>query len=191
MVMTSVQQRKMNSLQPLEFFFHNVDWFECVWKMSACKSAPTRRKYGAIALYSRRRRKQVIDHERCSSLATATAHVDQWQQMKASQYYVFGGFIKCNPLRTISFIVYRSKSRLLFYFVDEGWDVFYMGGGGNLEKQNVEWPIFRNLKIADVKSYGSSRYSIFIYELIFWFFKKFIEHSNFRFFLGFNTKIIW
>ena len=32
----------------------------------------------------------------------------------------------------------------------------FIGGGHNFERPNVELPIFRNLKIANVKAYGSS-----------------------------------
>ena len=37
----------------------------------------------------------------------------------------------------------------------------FSGGGRNFERPNVEWPIFRNSKFANVKSYESSSYLIF------------------------------
>ena len=56
-------------------------------------------------------------------------------------------------------------------------------GGRNFERPNLERPIFRNLKIANVESYERSNYSIvLVTKLFISFFLKLFEHSNFGFF---------
>ena len=64
------------------------------------------------------------------------------------------------------------------------------GGGRNFERPNVERPIFRNLKIADVKSYEVQLFDFFIYEIICSFFFKLFEHSIF-FYPNFNALIFY
>ena len=56
------------------------------------------------------------------------------------------------------------------------------GQGRNFERPHVERPIFRNLKIANVKNYEVQFFDFFIYGLFL------LEHANFRFFsiLTFN-----
>ena len=53
-----------------------------------------------------------------------------------------------------------------------------MGGGRNFER-----PIFRNLKIPNVKEFREVQlFDFFIYEIIFSFFFQLLEHSKFGFF---------
>ena len=51
-----------------------------------------------------------------------------------------------------------------------------MGGGQNLDRQNVEWPIFRNFKIANTKMMKDELFDSFIIEFIF--FSFFINYLN-------------
>ena len=48
-------------------------------------------------------------------------------------------------------------------------------GGQNFERRNVERPIFRNFKIANIKMTKDS----FIFELIFFILKKNFEHTKY------------
>ena len=50
-----------------------------------------------------------------------------------------------------------------------------MGGGQNLERRNVERPIFRNFKIANIKIKKDELFDNFIFEFNFLFFRN---HSN-------------
>ena len=45
--------------------------------------------------------------------------------------------------------------------------VFEMGGGQNLERRNVEQPIFRNFKIANIKIMKDELFGSFILEFNF------------------------
>ena len=47
-----------------------------------------------------------------------------------------------------------------------------MGGGQNLERRNVERPIFRNFKIVNIKLTKDELFDNFIFEFDFSFFKK-------------------
>ena len=60
-----------------------------------------------------------------------------------------------------------------------------MGGGRNFERPNVKRPIFRNLKIASVKSYESPSYSIFYLQTHFLIKKKNFRTLKFSFFSQF------
>ena len=63
-----------------------------------------------------------------------------------------------------------------------------MGGGRNFERPNVEQPIFRNFKNANVESYERSSYSIFfIYEIIVYFFFNYFNTQILFFFFNFNA----
>ena len=57
---------------------------------------------------------------------------------------------------------------------------FTMGESRKFERPHVERLVFRNLKIANVKSYEVQFFDFFIYELVFSFRKNLT--SNFRFF---------
>ena len=55
-----------------------------------------------------------------------------------------------------------------------------MDGSRNFERPNVERPIFRKLKIANVKSYERSSYSIFLFtKLFFLFFLNYLNSQDF------------
>ena len=52
------------------------------------------------------------------------------------------------------------------------------GGGRNFERTNVERPIFRNFKIANVKSYERPSYSIFLFAKLLLFFFNSLNTQN-------------
>ena len=47
-----------------------------------------------------------------------------------------------------------------------------LGGGQNLEQPDVEWPLFWNYKIANIKIQKDELFDILIFELIFSFFRN-------------------
>ena len=57
-----------------------------------------------------------------------------------------------------------------------------MGGGQNLERWNVEWPIFRNFKIANIKIFSSKTFLdlIFLFLEIIWTSKIFNNLSSYE-----------
>ena len=52
------------------------------------------------------------------------------------------------------------------------------GGGQNLERRNLERPIFRNFKIANIKITTDELFGIFIFESIFPFFRQYFNTQN-------------
>ena len=54
-----------------------------------------------------------------------------------------------------------------------------MGGGQNLERRNVERPIFRNFKIANIKITKEQLFDNFIFEFNILFFLESFEHSKY------------
>ena len=62
------------------------------------------------------------------------------------------------------------------------------GGGFNFERPNVERSIFRNFKIANVKSYERSSYSIFLFTKLFF---NYLNIQIFVYFFNFNAPIFW
>ena len=53
--------------------------------------------------------------------------------------------------------------------------IFYKGGGKNLERRNLERPIFRNFKITNIKITKDELFDSFIFEFIF---SSFINYLN-------------
>ena len=53
-----------------------------------------------------------------------------------------------------------------------------MGGGQNLERRNVERPIFRNFKTANIKITKYELFDSFIFEFIFFILNKLLERFN-------------
>ena len=58
---------------------------------------------------------------------------------------------------------------------------FPQRGGQNLERRNVELPIFRNFKIANIELTKDELFESFMFEFIFLFFKNFLNAQNFNF----------
>ena len=52
------------------------------------------------------------------------------------------------------------------------------GGGQNLERRNVELPVFRNSEIANIKIKKDEFFDNFIFELFFSFFRNFLNTQN-------------
>ena len=52
------------------------------------------------------------------------------------------------------------------------------GGGQNLERRNLERPIFRNFKIANTKITKDELFDNFIFEFNFSFFRNHLNNSN-------------
>ena len=55
------------------------------------------------------------------------------------------------------------------YFFDK------VGGGQNFERRNVEQPVFRNFKIANIKIQKGELFDNFIFELFFHFLENFLN----------------
>ena len=53
------------------------------------------------------------------------------------------------------------------------------GGGQNLERRNVERPIFRNFKIKNIEITKDKLFDSFIFELIFSLFIDYLHNSSF------------
>ena len=53
-----------------------------------------------------------------------------------------------------------------------------MGGIQNLERRNVEWPKFQNLKIANIKITKDELFDSFIFECNFLFFRNYLNTQN-------------
>ena len=53
-----------------------------------------------------------------------------------------------------------------------------MDGGRNLERRNVEWSIFRNFEIANIKITKNELYRNFIFEFDFSFFRNHLNTQN-------------
>ena len=56
--------------------------------------------------------------------------------------------------------------------------VLSLGEGQNFERRNVERPIFRNIKIANIKITRDELFDSFIFELIFLFLENFLNTRN-------------
>ena len=56
--------------------------------------------------------------------------------------------------------------------------MYIMGGGQNLERPNVERPIFRNFKIANIKITNGELFDNFIFEFNFSFFRNHLNTQN-------------
>ena len=63
-------------------------------------------------------------------------------------------------------------------YVVAGANIVVMGGGQNLERRNVERPIFRNLKIANIKITRNELFDNFIFEFNFSFFRNDLNNQN-------------
>ena len=64
-----------------------------------------------------------------------------------------------------------------------------MGGGRNFERPDVERPILRNLKNANVKSCERSSFSIFLFTNLFFYSFLYLNTQIFDFFFNFNTQV--
>ena len=70
-------------------------------------------------------------------------------------------------------LVFRTESDLKAFQC-----IIAMGGGHDLERQNVERPIFRNLKIANIKITKDELFDNFIFEINFSFFRNHLNTQN-------------
>ena len=53
-----------------------------------------------------------------------------------------------------------------------------MGGGQILERRNLEWPIFRNFKFANIKIMKDDFFASFIFEFTFSYFRNALNTRN-------------
>ena len=79
------------------------------------------------------------------------------------RYYLFGD----------SFRDWQWKLRFLI-----NTSIFWRSGGQNLERRNVERPIFRNFKIANIKITENKLFDNFIFEFNFSFFRNHLNTKN-------------
>ena len=73
----------------------------------------------------------------------------------------------------------------LFFFI-----FIKLAGVRNFERPNVERPIFRNSRIANVQSNGRSSYSIFLFTKLFHFFFNYLN-TQILVFSNFNAPIFY
>ena len=74
---------------------------------------------------------------------------------------------------------YLEKYTLKFFKLNNEVLQHCWGGDQNLERRNVERPIFRNFKITSIKIAKDKLFGYFIYELFIYLFFQLLEHSKY------------
>ena len=79
----------------------------------------------------------------------------------------------------ISILNWKNSEKFLIFQVIKFWKfVNFSGGGQNLERRNVERPIFQNFKIANIKITNDELIDSFIFEFMFSFFLNYLHTQN-------------
>ena len=78
----------------------------------------------------------------------------------------------------VIYFFYLQNYFFIFFVIINSYEPRKKAGIQNLERSNVERPIFRNLKITNIKTAKDELFDYFIYEFIFYFFFNYLNTKS-------------